>query len=236
MMATLPVPPAPVNATPTPSVPSAPKNGASDSQVDLIKTLIGEIREFNPTLADTYRDGLNALWSKGDLSRDRASKTIGDLIANKKALKAAAAASTPVTAPSPTDVPAGRYAIPARDGHVVFYRVDKPTDGRWAGYTFVNLLVGSPGDWRTERVRDWRGVIDRIRDFGFDASAKLFAEKARCCSFCGSPITHVCSRAAGWGPKCASKWGLPYPSEDEARVALRERGIDPDDQGTWWNE
>src|SRR5688572_7721485 len=36
------------------------------------------------------------------------------------------------------EVVAGRYAV-EHDGVLKFYKVDKPTEGRWAGYTFVEV-------------------------------------------------------------------------------------------------
>jgi hypothetical protein len=135
------------------------------------------------------------------------------------------------------EVPAGRYAIQdARTGTITFYIVEKPTEGKWQGYTFVKMLVGSPGDWRKVRVTDWRGTLSAIKAFGTEAALRLFAEKARRCGLCNSPISTVRSRAGGIGPVCAEKNGYFYPSENQAREMLQERGIDPDDKGTWWNE
>jgi hypothetical protein len=137
------------------------------------------------------------------------------------------------------EVPGGRYALQdARTGHITFYIVEKPgpENPRWNGYTFVKMLVGSPGDWRKVRVTDWRKALSAIKAFGTEAALRLFAEKARRCGLCNSPISTVRSRAGGIGPVCARKHGYYYPSENEARTMLQERGINPDDQSTWWTE
>lgn len=41
---------------------------------------------------------------------------------------------------APTDVPSGNYGVKI-DGELRFYKINKPTEGRWAGYTFVDQVV-----------------------------------------------------------------------------------------------
>lgn len=116
------------------------------------------------------------------------------------------AREVPTSAPV-ADVPAGRYAIDKRDGGVAFYQVDRPTEGRWAGYTFVKLLVGAPGDWRRERVGDWRATLARIAEAGPREAAIRFGMESGYCGRCGSPLSNAESLRLGIGPVCRDKAG-----------------------------
>lgn len=132
----------------------------------------------------------------------------------------------------PPDVPAGRYALVGDDGVVRFYKVDRPTEGKWSGYVFVKMLVGGVGDWQEYPVKggDRRMVVLRlIEKAGVRESAALFGMKAKHCGSCMSPLSQLQSRAAGYGAHCASKHGWFYPSKAEARVILAERGEDVSD-------
>jgi hypothetical protein len=121
------------------------------------------------------------------------------------------------------EVPAGRYALQGEDGVVRFYQVDKPTDGRWVGYTFVKILIGSPGDWRKERLnRSLQPAILSAIAADVAGSLRLYGQKTEQCGACNSPLSTTRSRAAGYGQKCADTHGLWYPSEAEARAILNE--------------
>ena len=102
------------------------------------------------------------------------------------------------------DVPAGRYALDM-DGTIKFYQVDKPTEGRWAGYTFLKVQASDetyPIKNRSQ-VALILGVIARdpmkaMLDYG-----KLIGK----CGHCGRTLTNEESRARGIGPICAGKMG-----------------------------
>jgi hypothetical protein len=111
------------------------------------------------------------------------------------------------------NVPEGKYALlmarggPQENDHDwYFYKVDKPTEGRWSGYTFVKRLIGAPGNWREIKVDKSRAdeVMNRIAgdpkkamlDFGFQTVS---------CGACGSPLSKKESRERGLGPDCAAK-------------------------------
>ena len=104
-------------------------------------------------------------------------------------------------------MPEGRYALEV-NGEVWFFQIDKPTKGRWDGYTFIKRLIGSPGSYKkipmaaTERDK----YLDRIeRDP--KAAAVLFGQKSRTCFRCHSPLTDPDSLARSMGPVCAGKVG-----------------------------
>lgn len=106
-------------------------------------------------------------------------------------------------------LPAGRYAIKHSDtGEWWFFEVGKPTEGRWAGYTFIKRLVGAPGQYRkvdmtaSERV-GWLSAIEddpkqAMVDYGMESGV---------CGRCSSPLTDPESLARGIGPVCAGKMG-----------------------------
>jgi len=126
-------------------------------------------------------------------------------------------------------VPEGKYAIANDDGVIAFWEVSKPTEGRYAGRCFANQIVGSPRDWR--RLRSPGVTVAHamaIIEADPVAAATLFGIKTKSCGRCGSPLSNIRSRAAGFGETCAERVGWGYPSRDEARRILKERGEDPD--------
>lgn len=126
------------------------------------------------------------------------------------------------------DIPAGRYALMI-NGRLRFFKVDKPTKGRWVGYTFIRELFGAPGSFREEAVRSSSqrdNILGLIVNAGASEAASLFGQKLGCCGRCMSPLTDVRSRAAGYGETCARHLGWTYPSQDEAYAMLNERALD----------
>lgn len=109
--------------------------------------------------------------------------------------KRAEARKTPVP-----DVPEGRYAVNNDDGALAFYRVQRPTEGRWAGYTFVKVLASD-----TEHnlpLSAAKGVLAKIAADPKAASVR-YGQELGCCGVCGRTLTDAASRAAGIGPICA---------------------------------
>lgn len=107
-------------------------------------------------------------------------------------------------APAPAiDVPAGRYAVEI-DGRLGFFKVDCPTEGRWAGRVFVNQMASD-----TEyAVRGFRLglVLDTIAADSQAASLR-YGREIGACGVCGRTLTDEDSRARGIGPICADKMG-----------------------------
>jgi hypothetical protein len=104
-------------------------------------------------------------------------------------------------------MPEGKYAIEEDDEQGWhFYQIDKPTEGRWKGYTFIKELIGAPGAWRKidvprgERtdVLQWiqKDPKRAMLDFGLQTVS---------CGACGSPLSNKASRERGMGPDCAAK-------------------------------
>lgn len=102
-------------------------------------------------------------------------------------------------------VPAGRYAIEV-DGTLKFYVVDRPTEGRWAGYTFVKVQASD--DTFPVRSREARtAILAQISDDVEGAMLRYGREIGRC-GHCGRTLTNEESRARGIGPVCAGKMGF----------------------------
>lgn len=99
------------------------------------------------------------------------------------------------------EVPEGRYALRSGDD-IHFYKVDCPTEGRWAGYVFVKLLASD------EEIRIGKDRRDKVlAEIALDpkAAAILYGHEIGRCGMCGRKLTNKESREAGIGPVCASK-------------------------------
>lgn len=106
------------------------------------------------------------------------------------------------------DMPAGRYALHWEDEGWWFYQIDKPTEGRWKGYTFIKRLIGSPGDYQKMPMRaaDRTEALEAINE---DPKAALtdYGLQSKVCGVCGSALSNEESLRRGIGPKCAAKMG-----------------------------
>lgn len=189
---------------------------ASDKQKTFIRSLLAE-RAGNED-AETIRDWLNQVRLSRSLTLATASEAIAALLKISR--------TGPAEVAVDVRVPEGRYALPSEDGHFVFYKVEWVTLGKWAGRIFVSQLLGGAGDWTEQRLYDGAVglVLDRIAE-DTEGAARMFGIKASACGRCGSPLSNTRSRAAGYGETCADKQGFSYPSEEEARAILDERGI-----------
>jgi hypothetical protein len=113
-----------------------------------------------------------------------------------------AAPAAPVVTVDPI-VPAGRYALQTAEG-VRFYVVDRPTEGRWAGLTFVKVQASD--DLHNIRNRDERiRILSAIVAVGPLAASQLYGRELGRCGVCGRTLTDETSRAAGIGPVCAGR-------------------------------
>lgn len=128
--------------------------------------------------------------------------------------------SNPVREPRPSDsflrpqhwegrvsVPAGRYAVVEDDRTNVinFYKVDRPEDGRWAGYVFVNQQVSDteyPVKNRTRKAAVLAAIGVNVRE-----AMERYGRELGECGHCGRTLTNDESRERGIGPVCASKMG-----------------------------
>lgn len=110
----------------------------------------------------------------------------------------------PAPALSPETVPEGRYAIDF-EGQLRFFKVDRPAEGRWAGYVFVKEQAGDDlypvRGPRRDRVLTAIAAADPV------AATLRYGLELGKCGVCGRTLTDPESRAAGIGPICAQRRG-----------------------------
>jgi hypothetical protein len=102
----------------------------------------------------------------------------------------------------PLPFPPGRYAILV-DGVTKFYKVDYPTEGRWAGFVFVKVQASDdlhPIRNSAERTR----ILDEIAKDPREAMLR-YGRELGACGHCGRTLTDEESRAYGIGPICRQK-------------------------------
>lgn len=96
----------------------------------------------------------------------------------------------------------GYYAVEV-DGVLKFYRVDRPTEGKWAGYTFLSVQA-SDDFWPIKNRDQKRAILELIEADPKAAGARYGQEIGRCWK-CHRTLTDATSRANGIGPDCANK-------------------------------
>ncbi len=104
------------------------------------------------------------------------------------------------------DVPAGRYALrnaPQCSNEVTFFEVNRPTEGRWAGRTFLSML--SSDERLPVKDPQKRATILGLIARDTLGAMKLFGRETEHCGMCGRRLTNDESRALGIGPICAEK-------------------------------
>jgi cytochrome c553 len=179
----------------------------TDGQLASIARLIVDLEE----LGDTE---IKALVAKriNDYDFTLAAKCVAKLqlrknqrIADKAATKREGAQRT-FTRQGYPDVPAGRYAVQSRTGNndLDFFRVDRPTEGRWEGYTFVKRIIGGHDDTAI-RGAEARQALQAIIDAGTFVAGALYGQTIGKCGRCGRHLTDETSREQGYGPECITK-------------------------------
>lgn len=100
-------------------------------------------------------------------------------------------------------VPAGRYAVESATGNndLDFYRVDCPTEGRWAGHVFVMRVRGGHPNVRV-RGTEVRTVLERINNAGWLNAAIRYGKEVGKCARCHQKLTDQLSRERGHGDEC----------------------------------
>ena len=107
------------------------------------------------------------------------------------------------TAPADGLPPAGRYAV-EMDGQLRFFHVDRPTEGRWAGYVFVSQQAGD--DLYPVKNPHGRARVLLAISVDPEAAARRYGRELGVCGVCGRTLTNSESRAAGIGPICAGRF------------------------------
>ncbi|AKF14614.1 hypothetical protein AVJ28_gp45 [Mycobacterium phage Baee] len=107
-----------------------------------------------------------------------------------------------------TEVPAGRYAVETEDGAtnaLAFYKVDRPTEGRWAGYVFVKLMLSDDEQRLSQKAS--KAILQKIAAVGPAEASARYGHEIGECGVCGRTLTNDESRAYGIGPDCRKKLG-----------------------------
>lgn len=106
--------------------------------------------------------------------------------------------------PHADDVPAGRYAI-EEDGVLKFFVIDRPTEGRWAGYVFIKIQASDdlyPVKDPARKEFIYKAIAHDPR-----AASVRYGRELGHCGICGRTLTDPDSIAAGIGPVCAGRAG-----------------------------
>lgn len=100
------------------------------------------------------------------------------------------------------DVPAGHFAV-EYDGQLRFYKVDKPTEGRWAGWTFLKEQASD--DYYPVKNKERKSEILTLIALDPWSAGKRYGIEIGRCWMCHRTLTDETSRALGIGPDCRSK-------------------------------
>jgi len=176
----------------------APADAPTPKQTAFVRSLLAE-REGNED-AEKIRGALNEWRTSGKLTKKVMSYSIDSLLKIPKNVTPTPAAVVEVEGP-----PAGRYAIENAEGELRFYQVDKPTEGRWAGRTFVKVQASD--NLHPIRGQAAEAIIAKIALNPLEAS-KAYGRVIKSCGRCGRTLTDTApggSIEQGIGPICAEK-------------------------------
>jgi len=167
----------------------------SEPQYNFINKL--KIERGEPPNLDGYEEAMKTqtlVWAKGEIKR------LQELPKTNKATALEAKIRS---------IPEGRYAVDSlsRANDLDFYLVDKPTDGNWAGFTFVKMIVGGKPEYNVKGARR-HDVLRAIAEAGWEVAAKIYSDQTNECSKCGIHLTKYASRQLGYGYICAGRRGL----------------------------
>jgi hypothetical protein len=102
------------------------------------------------------------------------------------------------------DLPHARYAVEI-DDELRFYQIDKPTEGKWAGRTFVNVQASD--DRHPIRNIDSQIKILAVITVDPTEALKRYGREIGECGHCHRTLTNPESRQYGVGPICRQKLG-----------------------------
>lgn len=168
---------------------------ATEPQLDFIRDLMDE-----RTITEEARAEAEAKLEAGITKKD-ASRWIERLQSLPRARKPKTESRN---SPLP-DVPAGRYAVDNEEGKLTFYVVDRPEEGRWAGWIFLSVMA-SDEKHPIKGFAAKRTILQKIAVDPAGASRRYGLEIGKC-GVCGRTLTDEESRAYGIGPICREKTG-----------------------------
>jgi hypothetical protein len=168
-------------------------------QTDFLRTLLTE-REIDAGIRETLLENLYLLTARSASDKIAWALKLPRRAAVKSALETSWHASP--------EVPAGYYALEVpggeeTDGEPVlrFYRVDRPTEGKWAGYTFVKVQASD--EFYPVRGHGRTAILTLIAADIEEAGARYGREIGKCWR-CHRTLTSDW-RNRGIGPECSKK-------------------------------
>lgn len=104
----------------------------------------------------------------------------------------------------------GNYAVTSLTGNndLDFFKIDRPTEGRWNGFLFVKRIIGGHDPERVAKAtaEGWLALI--AAPSTANAAMVKFGQEMGQCGRCGRTLTDEESRVRGIGPDCAAKMGM----------------------------
>jgi len=110
-----------------------------------------------------------------------------------------------------SDLPDGRYGVKNVPGHknkVSFFQLRTPKEGDWAGYQFIDQIVGHGKRYGVKEADTRKKIRDLIKKQGINECLQLFGQEFGHCGRCGRELTDDTSRAWGIGPDCRKILGM----------------------------
>jgi hypothetical protein len=103
-------------------------------------------------------------------------------------------------------VPSGHYATLSATGNndLDFWKVNRPTEGKWAGWVFVYRVIGGRPDQRIT-YKSQESALKAIESHGIEESGALYGWTIGRCYKCNRHLTDETSRTLGIGPDCRSQ-------------------------------
>lgn len=160
--------------------------------------------------------GMDALPEGTKMARSIASAKIAELLLVQPIVREPAKVGY-------ANVTEGHYAIPGRDGRDYdFYRVDRPTTGKWAGRTFLKMVVGGKPDIS---IRDRNRIAEVLAAISRnpDEAAWRYGQEIGQCDKCNRSLTDETSRMFSRGPDCRGKYGIGFMANPPSRRGQASR-------------
>lgn len=169
----------------------------TEKQIQFLLKLASQRTQFRDTVSeDKIRQGI------AEKHEQCSRRVISTLIDGLMKIKPDVVEDKPAT-PKLPDVPAGYYALVNNDDHkTYFFKVDRPTEGRWAGYTFVKRVSGD-NELRVDRT-EAPNILNAIARNPLEAATR-YGHETKSCGICHRRLTDETSRTLGIGPVCLKK-------------------------------
>ena len=170
----------------------------TDAQAAFIKRLahqvVGEGEEYLAKIAHKYGGGISTVQASTEI------KHLQNLQSGARPIVQKNGRAT-------TTAPPGRYAVKDTEGVPVIVEITKPTEGQWAGYTFVKTVPLIPnGQEMPVRGTEAVHVLNEIEKSPMLA-AENYGRMTGRCGQCKRRLSDPQSLQIGIGPECRANFG-----------------------------